>query len=82
MSFLTLWEMKEYAERCFSSNKTNIQLMPDVLCLQLFLFLLTYKAALKQTQILTTRRILFFGFFLLKVFNEKQNFEIVGCRFF
>lgn len=38
MSFLTLWEMKEYAERRFSSNKTNIQLMLDVLCLQLFLF--------------------------------------------
>lgn len=40
MSFLTLWEMKEYAERRFSSNKTNIQLMLDVSCLQLFLFLL------------------------------------------
>lgn len=62
MSFLTLWEMKEDAERSFSSNKTNIQLMLDVLCLQLFLFLLTYKAVLKQTQILTTRKILFFVF--------------------
>lgn len=62
MSFLTLWEMKEDAERSFSSNKTNVQLMLDVLCLQLFLFLLTYKAVLKQTQILTTRKILFFVF--------------------
>lgn len=68
MSFLTLWEMKEDAERSFSSNKTNIQLMLDVLCLQLFLFLLTYKAVLKQTQILTTRKILFlvFLFFFVK----------------
>lgn len=67
MSFLTLWEMKEDAERSFSSNKTNIQLMLDVLCLQLFLFLLTYKAVLKQTQILTTRKILFFVFLVFFV---------------
>lgn len=79
MSFLTLWEMKGYAERRFSSNKTNIQLMLDVLCLQLFLFLLTYKAALKQTQILTIRNNCFLGFFLLRDSMKSRTLKLLVC---
>lgn len=41
----------------------------------------THKAALKQTQILTIRNNCFLGG-VVKGFNEKQNFEIVGLLLF
>lgn len=77
MSFLTLWEMKEYAERRFSSNKTNIQLMLDVLCLQLFLFY--SQSSFKTDSNLDNQKKLFFGGFLLRDSMKSRTLKLLVC---